>query len=152
MKFRVARRGFTLIELLTVVSIIALLAAAILASMAEAQQRSRDATRLSHIKQLQSALEFYAQEHDGQYPLVTTSVVSASELQTALVPSYIQVLPTDPVRTGGNGYRYYTASASNASSYSIVINLETDDPDIDWCLIKLGAGYPNWDQYPACEL
>jgi prepilin-type N-terminal cleavage/methylation domain-containing protein len=154
MKRIASSRGFTLIELLTVVSIISLLASAIFSSMSEAQRRSRDATRLADIKQIQNALELYADENGGMYPLVPTSFVH--ELTDELQPNYIRVLPEDPVRTGSNRYRYYTASATNASSYTIMVNLETDDPDVGWCRIQLGPGYPQWNpplqNYPACDL
>jgi prepilin-type N-terminal cleavage/methylation domain-containing protein len=144
------RKGFTLIEVMTVVAIIGLLSTFIFASMSEAQRRSRDAKRLADIKQVQNALELYADEHGGAYPLVPTSFVF--QLASSLVPNYIRVLPEDPVRTGGNRYRYYTVDATNGSSYTILVNLETDDPATGWCRIKLGIGYVTWDQYPACDL
>ncbi len=144
-----ATSGFTLIEVMVVVAIIGLLATVILASLNQAQMRSRDAVRLADIKQVQNALELYADEHNGTYPIVPTSFVY--ELGSTLVPNYIRVLPEDPVRTGGNRYRYYTVSAANGSSYSILVNLEYDDPTIGWCVIKLGVGYVTWDVYPACE-
>ena len=151
-----AARGFTLIEVMVVVSIIALLSATILASLAYAGQRGRDAKRIQDIKQIQSALELYASEHRGIYPIVPTSFVF--ELAPFLTPQYIPVLPEDPNRTGINRYRYYTVSATDASSYSMVVNLESDDPDIGWCLVQLGPGYPQWNPpnrnppYPACDL
>lgn len=151
-----ARRGFTMIEVMVVVAIIGLLASVIFASLAYAGQRGRDAKRIQDIKQIQAALEIYASEHGGMYPLVSTSFVSS--LESFLVPKYIIDLPEDPTRTGGNRYRYYTESASNANSYSIMVNLESDDPAVGWCLTQLGRGYSQWNPpladpaYPACDL
>ncbi|MBX9765430.1 type II secretion system GspH family protein [Patescibacteria group bacterium] len=143
-------RGFTLIEVMVVVAVIGLLSSVILASLAYAGQRGRDAKRVQDMKQLQSALELYASDNGGKYPLVPTSFVW--ELGSSLAPKYIPQLPEDPTRTGGNRYRYYTVNGTNASSYSMVVNLESDDPDVGWCLVKLGIGYSAWDQYPPCDL
>ena len=46
------RRGFTLIELLVVIAIIGLLATVVLASLNTARSKSRDARRLSDLKQM----------------------------------------------------------------------------------------------------
>jgi type II secretory pathway pseudopilin PulG len=139
-----------MIEVMVVVSIIALLSTVVFASLAYAGQRGRDAKRIQNIKQIQSALELYASEHRGVYPLVPTSF--AWELAPFLAPQYIPIVPEDPTRTAANRYRYYTVSASNASSYSMVVNLESDDPAVGWCLVKLGVGWSAWDVYPACDL
>jgi prepilin-type N-terminal cleavage/methylation domain-containing protein len=64
---RTQNKGFTLIELLVVVAIIGLLSSVVLASLNTARSKARDAARLTQMKQLQLALEFY---HDdfGVYP------------------------------------------------------------------------------------
>ena len=90
----VQRRGFTLIELLVVIAIIGILSTIVLASLNTARMKSRDARRLSDIKQLQLALAVYADANGGGYPL-RLSVLS---------PQYISVEPTDPV--SGAEYLY----------------------------------------------
>jgi prepilin-type N-terminal cleavage/methylation domain-containing protein len=143
-----ALRAFTLIELMVVIAIIGLLAAAILASLSTASQRSRDASRIADIKQVQNALELYAADNGGKYPSVTSTFVS--QLNSALVPKYIPVLSEDPMPTRAR-YRYQIPSSG--TSYSMVIDLESDDANgVDWCLIKLGTGFGTWDQYPVCDL
>jgi general secretion pathway protein G len=51
------KRGFTLVELLVVVAIIALVATFAAVAVNAARSKQRDATRLSNVRQIQSALE-----------------------------------------------------------------------------------------------
>ena len=62
------RRGFTLIELLVVIAIIGILSSIVLASLNSARQSSRDARRISDIKQFQLALELYFDDNSASYP------------------------------------------------------------------------------------
>jgi prepilin-type N-terminal cleavage/methylation domain-containing protein len=61
-------KGFTLIELLVVISIIGILAALSLVSFSTAQKQAKDVQRKSDLKQYQTALEGFANNHDGLYP------------------------------------------------------------------------------------
>jgi prepilin-type N-terminal cleavage/methylation domain-containing protein len=61
-------KGFTLIELLVVVSIIGLLSTIVLASLATARAKSRDAQRRALARQFQTALELYRLDN-GTYPI-----------------------------------------------------------------------------------
>ena len=62
--------GFTLIELLVVISIIGLLATLAVISLGNARQKSRDAKRLSDVRQIQTALSLYQKDRiDGSYPV-----------------------------------------------------------------------------------
>ncbi|HEY9481219.1 MAG TPA: prepilin-type N-terminal cleavage/methylation domain-containing protein [Candidatus Paceibacterota bacterium] len=61
------KKGFTLIELLVVIAIIGLLSSIVLASLNTARIKSRDAARLSALRQVQIALEYYYDKH-GRYP------------------------------------------------------------------------------------
>ena len=60
-------KGFTLIELLVVISIIGLLSSVVLASLNTARAKSRDARRISDIRQIRNALELY-KDSTGYYP------------------------------------------------------------------------------------
>lgn len=121
---RNAKRGFTLIELLVVIAIIGILSSVVLASLNSARQKSRDARRLSDVKQIQLALELYY-DANGGYP-------SAS---SALAPTYIATVPTDP--QSGAAYSYAgLGSGSTCSSYHLGATLEDSghsslDTDID---------------------
>ena len=53
------QRGFTLIELLVVIAIIGLLSTLAVVALNNARMKSRDAKRVSDVKQIQTALELY---------------------------------------------------------------------------------------------
>lgn len=106
------KQGFTLIELLVVIAIIGILSSVVLASLNSARQKSRDARRISDIKQIQLALELYF-DSNANYPTSTS----------ALVPTYIAANPTDP--TSGSVYSYAAlGSGSTCSSYHLGATLE----------------------------
>lgn len=66
-KGRTSEQGFTLIELLTVIAIIAILASALLPALSKARQRGQSTKCLSNLKQLATAIAFYAQDYQ-KYP------------------------------------------------------------------------------------
>lgn len=57
------KRGFTLIELLLVIAIIGLLSSVVLAALADAKNKSRDAKRLSDLNTIRNAIELYANDN-----------------------------------------------------------------------------------------
>lgn len=108
--------GFTLVELLVVIGIIAVLSAVILPSLNKARQSSRDAKRVSDVKQLQLALELYYN--------INRSYPTSSNLESALVTgNFISKIPTDP--SGGSAYPYSALGASICTSYHLGANMET---------------------------
>lgn len=104
-------RGFTLIELLVVIAIIGLLASIVLASLNSARVKGRDARRVADLKQIQTALELYASDNNGNYPAAVSS----------LAGTYISTVPTDPA---GGSYTYTYAVASPAVKYCLGARLE----------------------------
>ncbi len=64
------RRGFTLIELLVVIAIIAILAAILFPVFARARERARQTACLSNVRQLNLAVQMYAQDYDEKLPPV----------------------------------------------------------------------------------
>lgn len=137
--FRIKKssKGFTLIELLVVIAIIGVLASIVLASLANARRKSRDARRITDLKQLQLANELYFDGAGiGQYAL-STATCSATPgtgddenrgLQALANKGYIPTVPRDPLRTGApdtNGcYAYATASSPTRTAYHIGASLE----------------------------
>ena len=99
-------RGFTLIELLVVIAIIGVLASVVLASLNNARRKSRDARRITDVKQIQLALElFFDGAGAGNYPVAVAPpctlgappvVTDSNGLQGLAMQNYIAVIPRDP--------------------------------------------------------
>ncbi|MDR1283905.1 MAG: DUF1559 domain-containing protein [Opitutaceae bacterium] len=62
-------RAFTLIELLTIIAIIGILAAIIIPTVGRVRQSARAAQCISHLRQLGTALNLFADENRGMYPI-----------------------------------------------------------------------------------
>ena len=60
--------GFTLIEIIMVMAIIGVLVGIVLLNFPAATARARDTERKSDLYQFRTALETYANSHDGFYP------------------------------------------------------------------------------------
>ncbi len=112
------RKGFTLIELLVVIAIIGLLSTLAVISLNSARQKSRDARRVSDIKQIQTALELYYTDNNG-YP---TTVAQGGSIGT-----YMNLVPSNPTPGGAN---YVYTQDNSGTSYSISYSLEGAVGDI----------------------
>ena len=132
-------RGFTLIELLVVTAIIALLASVVLASLNTARSKARDARRLSDMKQIQTALEFYYSDHTA-YPVSATQNTDAAGFTTALSGivsgAFIATIPNDP---SGGAKTYYYKSTSDGSFYCLGANTENTSPTSSCNTTTLGG-------------
>ncbi len=124
-----ARKGFTLIELLVVVAIIGLLSTLAVVALNSAREKSRDAKRISDIKQVQTALELYYSDSQS-YP----DPAGLDDIGTELTrldgdgfaagdtdPVYMGLMPRDPQNTGNFMYKY---ARTSATEYSITFDLE----------------------------
>lgn len=138
------KRGFTLVELLVVIAIIAVLSMVGMSVYSGANTNARDARRKMDLHAMQNSLEAY-KSITGSYPTQTGGLSAGSLwgsswaqcspspcgiLATALVPTYIQALPIDPVNTAGsdwlrNGGRFYSYFSSDSTSYVLGTNLES---------------------------
>jgi len=144
MALRRDREGFTLIELLVVIAIIGILSTLAVVALNSARQRSRDAKRVSDVRQIQTALELGYSENNV-YPTQATAADLGSgnykvlcQNNTATPPAtvfaattagcgtsgtgtvYMGLVPAPPTPPTGNAYSY----KSTASGYSVQFTLE----------------------------
>jgi len=106
------KKGFTLIELLVVVAIISLLSSIVFASVNTARAKTRNAKRKEDLVQVRTALELYANDHNGLYPnsvgntwqgvgvyngCPSCTYTGSSGYIPNLAPTYISVFPQDPL-------------------------------------------------------
>src|SRR5512135_3109009 len=113
---RKGQKGFTLVELLVVIAIIGILATLVLLQLGTARARARDTQRITVLSQVQSALETYAEEHNGKYPPV------ADDLKTDLAPYLRGTNPLAPLGTQGTNWGYALDDANN--KYHLWVELE----------------------------
>ncbi|CAN5744073.1 hypothetical protein BH11PAT2_BH11PAT2_00900 [soil metagenome] len=127
------RRGFTLIELLVVIAIIGILSAVVLASLNSARSKANEARRVSDVQEIRKALEFYASDHNGNYPSTGNNLTclgkdssdtcwggtqGSSVLKTALQP-YLPSIPLDPLTSRVyNAYTYRSNGSGQTLCYS----------------------------------
>ncbi len=127
-----ASSGFTLIELLVVIAIIGVLASVVLASLNNARRKSRDARRVTDVKQIQLALELYFDGVGaGNYPLANATACDGTQtnvygLDVLVSNGYIASVPHDPNAAAASScYRYASiAPASARTSYHLAAVLE----------------------------
>ena len=129
-------RGFTLIELLLVITIVSLLATIVLVGVNSGRSKARDAKRLTDIKTIASALEFFYSDK-GHYPVAVGWITGCSLSGANWISDngdyswnskYIEAMPRDPSEScGGTNERYY-AYKSDGDIYQLTAKLENPLP------------------------
>lgn len=112
-------RAFTLIELLVVIAIIGLLSSVVLASLNMARAKARDVRRVSDLKEVQKALEFYYDDH-GHYPPGPSHVTcsATARWQVLVDEGYLPSVPRDPLGGTSEPYCYnYIAQPTTFTSH-----------------------------------
>ncbi|MCA9366319.1 prepilin-type N-terminal cleavage/methylation domain-containing protein [Candidatus Kaiserbacteria bacterium] len=152
------QRGFTLIELLIVITIIGILSSVVLVSLSSAREKSRDAARVSQIKEVKTALEVYRSDNGGYINICSGSPGNLPARAAALAPNYMSRLPTDPLHTGNDDYLYCGSANVNGSGpgYGIRIRFEdTDRPGTNangYCKTGVNISTGWWGTgVPVCE-
>jgi general secretion pathway protein G len=112
------QRGFTLIELLVVIAIIGLLSTLAVVALNNARQKSRDARRISDVKQIQTALELYFNDANS-YP---AGVTAGSAISFGGV-TYMNAAPANPTPNNDGSCPastdYAYTQTSSGASYTI---------------------------------
>lgn len=141
------QRGFTLIEMLVVISIIGILATLVAANLNSARSRARDAERKSDIKNIQTALRIYYNDHNG-YPASDDSdqIKGCGGTGTESCPwgsqwnegdtVYMPTLPKDPL-SPNQEYRYVAGTDTDSYSLQACLENKSDSDGIaasgTWC-------------------
>lgn len=115
----------TKIEVLIVCLVIGVMGTLAATAVSTARERTRDATRLSHVRELQDALESYFTNHSS-YPTAdeaiplgqgTTQCLSSDGFDCSIAPddAYLEVVPTPP--TAGLKEKAACAGVANVYCY-----------------------------------
>jgi prepilin-type N-terminal cleavage/methylation domain-containing protein len=113
---QVRMRAFTLIELLIVITIIGILAVALVPRITGGPAKARDATRKTDLQQIATALALYADDNAGDYPTLSGCfAVDLSDYMTK-VPEDPQGTPCYEGRNTSNGFILIATLESNTAS------------------------------------
>ncbi len=108
-----SRRGFTLIELLIVISIIAILAAAIIPNFIGFDAEAKVAATKSNLDTLRSRVTLFRAK-EGRYPDSLDELVEKTYIDAGVKRPYLKKIPSELV-SGGKGSSEHTTKSSEDS-------------------------------------
>jgi type IV pilus assembly protein PilA len=109
-------KGFTLIELLVVILIIGILAAIAIPSFLNQRGKASDAGAKSQVKTMQTAIETYATDHNGDYSGATLAALQAIEPS---LKDTSGATPVDPTGLSSTGYTLKSTAATTGDAFYI---------------------------------
>ncbi len=137
------RKGFTMIELLIVVSIIGILAVALVPGLTSAPAKARDAARQAAVGKIITVIEAYNLD-EGKYPTGHKCINDIDFILggTVKLSEYLTELPTASNTTNNTTCKAGTDSAVsyqqlNGGGYVVYIDAETKKGEFDWELLEL---------------
>jgi prepilin-type N-terminal cleavage/methylation domain-containing protein len=170
---RAKQRGFTLIELLIVIAIIGLIAAMLIPNLLDAMQKAKQKRTIADMRIVGTAMFSWLTDQVGAAAAGAASTASldmasygsakeASDLQTVLVPQYLQVVP---VLDGWKShYEYYlntqqllakhvmairSAGRDLTSSTEVYTVTGFDPTDYNQDVIWADGFFVRWPERPA---
>jgi len=111
------KKGFTLIELLIVIVIIGIIASLAMIGLNSVRTKSRDARRITDVRQIQNALEIYRNDN-GVYP---SAITSGQPMTGENDYTYMPKVPAAPGVNDGDctSDEYTYASTNTSTTYSL---------------------------------
>lgn len=114
---KLGRKGFTLIELMIVIAIIAILAAILVPNFVKARAQGQLTSCKSNLKNIGTACEMYAADHNGRYP---TQAADLNQPEAANTSAYLQRFPECPLNANNGQEGAYTYDFAQNPDYYIV--------------------------------
>ena len=129
-------QGFTLIELLVVILIIGILAAIAIPAFLNQRGKAYDAAAKSQVKTMQTAIETYATDNNGDYSGADLTKLQAIEPTLSDTSSATPQAPTGLSTTG-----YTVVSTATTTGYAFTIT-NTSGSVTRTCSAGSGGGNP----------